>query len=517
MRKLFKLNFEKTAVFVLILIIAISTANIYSQFFRTFINRREHNEVHTDIIKNISFPASLLKADQLYRQEMYKDAQSEYFRLTSMKDLSSQQKATVYFKLGICNYKLNEYDLAIDSFLKSAEFYTSDPVAYNNAAVCAFYQKDLERAEELQSKAIAILPVIEYHYNLARIYEASGRYEDSVKYYTAVAKAEENITREDRIDPVRIKNKVMKLMTNINNAEAISKELMIALKLKDPREVFIIEDVNMDIKNKNFKWSVVKKDGRNRLYSSYDRESSDPYNLIEAIEWTVKRGEKTVYTSEKDSFSFSLLEGNDYTVYLDIKYNINKQVSSYADVMKSSGTYSNNVTPKPTPSSSQEKTKYYEYAVYEQVFEKIFNISEQGYVDRFNTVWGKDDIETVVMDKDFRDASAALLIRNTSNKRAGIWADLSALINDKQLKGRTVGIKFYTRKVTSDADLNINIRTKTGKAYKSMSKKLQLEYKWQQFGFEVAIPSDADGLTMSFKTGSGEEIKIDGFIIYIIK
>lgn len=516
MEILFKLNFEKTAIFVLILILVISTANIYSQFFSMFINRREHNEVHTDIIKNISFPASLLKADQLYRQEMYKEAQSEYFKLSSMPNLSSQQKATVYFKLGICNYRLSEYDLAIDSFLKAAEFNTGDPVAYNNAAVCAFYQNELGRAEELQKKAIAILPVIEYHYNLARIYEASSRYEDSAKYYTAVVKAEENITREDRIDPVRLKNKVMKLMINISNAEEISKELMIALKLKDPREVFIIEDVNMDIKNKNFKWNIAKENGMNKLYSSYDRKKSDPYNLIDSIEWTVKSNEKTVYTSKKDSFSLALDEGKDYTVYLDISYGSNRRAASYADVMKSSGTYSTNVTPKPTPRPSEEKCKYYEYAVYEQVFEKSFVMSEKGYVDRFNAVWGKDDIITRLVSKDFIDAQNSLYIKNTSSRRAGIWADLSSLINDKRLKGKTIGIKVYAKKISDSAGLHVNMKIKTGRTYKNTLKRYELDSKWKQFSIELPIPKSADGLTVSFKTGIWEEVQIDGFIIYII-
>lgn len=509
--KLFKLNFEKAAVFVLLLIIAISTANIYSQFFGTNNNRREHNEVQTNIIKNMSFPAGLLKADQLSGQGLYKEAQTEYFMLTGMQNLSSQQKATLYFKLGICNYRLNEYDLAIDSFLRSAEYNTNDPAAYNNAAVCAFYKNDLERAKELQDKAVAILPVIEYHYNLARIYEASGRYMDSVKYYTAVVKAEENITRGDRIDPVRIKNKIMKLMTNISNSEEISKELMMALKLKETREVFIIEDANMDIKSKNFKWNIVNENGVSKLYCSYDREKSDPYNLIDSVKWTVERSGTNIYTSTRDNFSLTIVAGSRYVVYLDIKYDNNKTMSNYVDVTKGAGTYFNNgnLTTKP----SDAKCKYYEYALYEQVFEADFRISRSGYIDRFNTEWGKDNVEATIMDKDFIDAQRAMYIKNTSNKDAGIWADLSELINDKKLKDKTIDIKFYARKITANAKMIVNIRTKAGKVYKTIPKSYDLEYKWKMYEAEVKIPENADGLTISFATQSGEEVKIDGFII----
>lgn len=512
---MFKLNFEKTAIFVLILILGISTANIFSQYFSMFINRGDRNEVYTNVSQNISFPAGLLKADQLYKQGLYKEAQSEYFKLTSMTNLSSQQKATAYFRLGICNYKLEEYDIARDSFLKSAEFNTNDPVAYNNAAVSSFYLNELGKAEELQKKAIAILPVIEYQYNLARIYEASGRYLDSVKYYNAVVRGEENITREDRIDPVRIKNKVMKLSTNWSNAEGISNELMIALRLKDSREVFIIEDAGMDIRDKNFKWRISNENGRNKLYSSYDRKKSDPYNLIDSLQWTVKSGGKTVYTGKKDNFSLSLTEGNDYVVYLDINYSTNKQARSYVDVKRSGGLYSSNVNPTTNPSNA--KPKYYEFAAYEQVFEKDFRISRNGYVDRFNTSWGKDNIEAKIIDKDFIDAQSALYIKNTSGNNAGIWADLSSLLSDKQLKGRTIGIKFYARKVSANANLNVSIRTKVGKAYKNTPRKFQLEDKWKRFGIDVQIPGNAETLTMSFRTESGEEVKIDGFIITIVK
>ncbi|MEA4848052.1 MAG: hypothetical protein VB106_12545, partial [Clostridiaceae bacterium] len=230
---MFKLNFEKTAIFVLILIICISAANILSQFFSMYVNRREPYKVDANITKNIGFPASLLIADQLFEQGKYEDAQGEYFKLANMPSLSSQQKAAVNFKLGVCNYRLKKYDMARSSFLKSAEFDGNDPVAYNNAAVCSFYLNELEKAEEFQKLAIASLPVIEYHYNLARIYEAWGRYGDSLKYYDAVARAEENITMENRIDPVRIKNKVLKLAKNPENIGGVVNELMIALRLKD--------------------------------------------------------------------------------------------------------------------------------------------------------------------------------------------------------------------------------------------------------------------------------------------
>jgi len=512
-KDLSKLNFEKALIIVLILILFVSMANIFSQYISMIFNHKEHNQADMSLTTNISFPASLLKADQLFKQEQYDKAQSEYLKLTSMPNISSQQKAAVYFKLGICNYRLKKYDLARDSFLKSAEFFTNDPVAYNNAAVCSFYMGEFEKAEELQKRAIANLPVIEYHYNLARIYEAWGKYGDSAIYYMAVAKAEENITMEDSIDPVRIKNKLMRLMTRYGSIEGITNELMIALRLKDVREVFIINDVDMDIKDKNFKWSISKENDTNRLYCSYDREKSDPYGLIDSLKWTVMRDGKIVYTVAKDKFSLPIIEKNDYTVHLDIGYNTNMTASSYANVFKSSGTYAGNALPNINQSPAEQKCKYYEYAVYEQVFEKGFSISEKGYIDRFNAVWGKDDLIAMIHNKDFIDAQGSIYIKNTTNKRAGIWADLSSLINDKKLKGRTIGIRFYAKKDSEEAILHANIKTKAGKTYSNEVKRYQLNDKWQQFVIKLPIPENADGLTISFKTGAGEEVKIDSFII----
>ncbi len=514
-----KLNFEKALIIVLVLILFVSTANIYSQYISIFFNPKEHKKADISLTTNISFPASLLKADQLFKQEQYDLAQSEYLKLTSMPNLSSQQKAAVHFKLGTCNYRLGKFDLARNSYLKSAEFYTNDSVSYNNAAVCSFHLGEFEEAEEIQKQAIANQPIIEYYYNMARIYEAWGKYSDAAKFYMAVTRAEENITMEDRIDPVRIKNKLMRLMSN-PDINGIANELMIALRLKDVREVFIINDIDMDIKDKKFKWRIEDQSGAKKLYCSYDREKADPYNLIDSLKWTVERGGNIIYTAKKDKFSLSIVDGKDYIVHLDIGYNTNMVASSFANVFKSSGTYTGSVVPDtntvPVPAPSEQKCKYYEYAIYEQVFEKGFSVSETGYVDRFNVVWGRDEdliAEVRDKDKDFIDAQGSLYINNTSTKRAGVWADLSSLISDRKLKGRTLGIKFYAKKDSEEAILHANINIKTGKKYKNEVKRYQLSEKWQQYVINLPIPDNADGLTISIKTGSSERIKIDSFII----
>lgn len=510
---LFKLNFEKVVILVLVLILLISSTNIYTQFFDLIFPEKTINTMQASNVKDMSFPVMLLKADQLYKEGKYEEAQSEYLLLTNITTLSSQQKAVAHFKLGLCNYKLKLYELAYDSFIKSASFNSNDAVAYNNAAVCSYYMEDYESAEGLQKKAILKSPVVEYYYNLARIYETPGKYMDAVKYYIAVNKGEGNITRDERIDPVRIKNKIMKLMSSSNYKEDISKDLMIALKLKDAREVFVIEDADMDIKSDKFKWRVAAVDGTDRLYCSYDREKSDPYNLINSLEWTVRSGGKVIYTSKRDEFNIRVSEDNNYVVSLDITYNGKRHAGGYVSINESNAFAQRKYT-----NTLDEKCKYYEYAVYEQVFDSDFRISTRGYTDRFNTEWGKDsNVETEIMDKDFIDAQRALYIKNSSSKEGGIWADLTALINDKQLKGKTIGVRFYARKITGNANLKVSLRSKAGKQYKNTYRDYELDYKWKKFGFDVSIPENSDGLTISFTTKHGEEVKIDGFIISIVR
>lgn len=501
-------------IIVLILILLVSSTNIFTQFIDLIFPDKVINTVESSNIKDISFPAVLLKADQLYKEGNYKEAQGEYLVLSSLSSLSNQQKAVAHFRLGLCNYKLNLYDIAAQSFIKAASFNPSDAVAYNNAAVCLYYMKDFERAKELQRKAISRSPVVEYYYNLARICETLEDYMEAVKYFIAVDHGEGNITRDDGIDPVRIKNKIMKLKLRSDYTEEISKDLMmIALKLKDAREVFVIEDANMDIKSNKFQWSVKEVNGTKRLYCSYDREESDPYTLIDSLEWTVKTGGRVIYTSNRDNFNIRINDQNDYVVSLDITYNGMQHTVGHVDITNNKAFEEKDYT-----DSADEKCKYYEYALYEQVFDSNFEITTRGYTDRFNTQWGMDSgVETEIMEKDFIDAQRALYIKNSSGGDAGIWADLTALINDKQLKGKTIGIRFYARKITGDANLNVNFRVKTGDQYKNTPRKYNLDYKWKKMGFDVLIPENAEGMTISITTRSGEEVKLDGFTISIVR
>lgn len=511
---LFKLNFEKTAVIVLVLILLISTANLYTQFFNAFTEKEVNTAEPSNAVVNLSFPVMLLKADELYKEGKYAEAQDEYLMLTKLTTISNQQKATAYFKLGLCNYAMELYDMASDSFIQSTNFSTGDAIAYNNAAVCAYLVNNKSAAESYQQKAIAILPAVEFQYNLGRIYESRKRYEDAAKYYLTTIRGEESITRYHAIDPVLLNIKVNSLFPDKAVRDEFSKESLMALKLKDPRDVLIIEDEEMKVEN-DFDTRIVNKDGVNRLYCQYNRKSMDPYNMIDSLNWTVKSQGKTIYTSTKDEINIKIDELFDYDVSLSLKYDDNikakSKIISKKQIMNVIASSNRNKT-----NYMDERCKYYVYGVYEQVFEKDFKLSTKGFTDRFGVVWGKDNIESKLMEQDIIDAASSLYIKNDSSKNSGIWADLSPLLEYKELKGKTINVKFYARKITKDVNMISRLRVKADQIYYAYENFI-LDYKWKQYSLNMKIPKDSSSFTFSLQVKPGEEIKVDGFIVTVVK
>ncbi len=509
-----KLNFERSAVFVLVLILLISTANISAQYIALAFQRKNNDTVQVGEVQNISFPVMLLRADKLYREGKFEEARQIYLNLSLNTTLSSQQKATASFKLGLSYFKLEQYDKAKDSFATSLTYYPNDPVAYNNAAVSAFNTSNFEMAEEYQLKAIASLPVVEYYYNLGRIYETAGNYDEAVKYFLAVARGEENITREDRIDLVRVKNKVVQLFPDKHLRDELSKDPLIALKLKDTRETLIIADSDMKIKSNEFEWHV---DKNNKLFCTYDKKKLDPYNLISTLQWIVKSDGKEVYKSSKEQFSLKISEEKNYEVILSLVDSESKRKQSSIKIKRNSLVDRVTESQGSQPNDIKQVCKYYEYAVYEQVFKDDFKISTKGFTDRFNVRWGKDNISTEIMHQDFIDAESSLYIKNDSERDAGIWADFTPLLDTYSLKGKTISIKFYGRKITENAFLKAKASVKIGKTYKNINRNLDLDYKWNRKSMDISIPENAEGLTFSIRVKPGEEVKLDGFIISIVK
>lgn len=514
-----RLNFEKAVIFVLILILLISTVNIYGQYIVMLFPDKNKAVAASHTQMDYNFPTMLLLADKYYKEGDYKLAQSEYVSLILTDTLNAEQKAMANYKLGICYFMLKDYKKARDSFLASLDYNANDPMAYNNASVCAYYLKDFKKALEYQKNAIDSLPVVEYYYNLGRIYETMGDFGNAVRHYMAVLKGEDNITRDHYVDPVHINNKILKMIPDESKRNAIGNNMFIAFKLRDTRELLMVPDAQMELTGYDFKMDLTGSSGAQRLYGSFDRQSNDPYHLINSLLWTVKSKGKVIYIGKKDDFSIRLSEDNQYEVSLGITYNGNKEKTTRKTIALKGNEQKVDVPDKqyePPKTIPREECNIYDYAAYEQLFGKKFDLSGQGYTDRFNVEWGKDNIETKIMDKDFIDNGASLYINNNSDTDAGIWANLTTLLEDKQLKGKFVSVKFFGRKVSDDAKFDVKIRVRSERVNNTFQT-FNPDYKWRQYSMELYIPENANGFTFSLNVNPGQRVKIDGFIISIIR
>ena len=510
-----KLTFERAVLIVFVLIILISTSDITGKYIFKFARNFYKPIASSEPSPNIGFPTMLMNADNLYKEGDYENASKEYFAMTLNNTLSIEQKAHAYFRLGVCQYNLGKFDLAVDSFGKVIGFSPDDSVAYNNAAVSAYRAKDITKAIELQRKALVALPAVEYYYNLARIYEDNEDYDNAANNYLVVAIGEQNITQIEHIDPVRIKEKVARLQSK--NQKSVSETInnvLIALKLKDNREIFTINENEMQLKQGDFIVKVENQKNSKNIVAEYDREKYDPYNLISELIWTIFRDGKQIYKKSGDKITAKTVYGGDYEVRLSIKYNGNKEMLS-AKTLKINeyqSTIDNGLVDKTPIIKNNKPTKTYEYAVYEQLFESDFDIRDIGYVDKYSVVWGKDNVNTQKVKSEL-DKSNSLLIKNESKNDGGIWLNLDSLIKQDNLYGKKVNIRFFARKITENVTLDVKARAKTKELIILTQRNFDLDFKWKEYSMYVSIPIDASGLTISIKTEPGQEYKIDTFLL----
>lgn len=503
-----KLTFEKAVLFTLVLILLISTANIYSQFLYMRLPQRDTEVIEFnpwDLRRSIT---ALLNADKLYSQGEYSEAIFEYNRQLATDLLDQDQKAYAYFMRGMCQYKLKEYDKAQDSFSSSMLYDPDNATTYNNAAVSAFYAANYKDALAYEKKAVELLPAVEYFYNKGRIYESLKEYKLAVESFLSVVKGGENVTL---VDPVRVYNRVANLVPEIEKREEIAKGVIVSLKLRNYGEVLIIEDTDMEVLDTAFSVSVYDSNDGKKLKVSYDREDNDPYHLINSLSWKVESGSTVLYRGSKNSFTMDVFENNNYKITLTIKYKGSKEKErqTYISVTKNGyREYKGLETLKP----NKQTSKIYENAVYEQLFDKNFKLSYSGYYDRFNVMWSMDNLKSRIMTVDYRDSGSSLHLLNDLDKDAGIRANLSTLLTDKDLRGKKVSIRFWARKITSKENMTVNVRV-GNKNYPFSG--FDLQYKWKQVSMDFDIPENAKNFTFSLTIKPGEEIKLDGFIIVV--
>jgi tetratricopeptide (TPR) repeat protein len=510
-----KLTFERAVLIVFILIILISTSDITGKYYNKFIRGFNKPIASDESRPNMGFPTMLMNADKLYREGNYEGAAKEYLTMTLNNTLSIEQKNHAYFRLGICQYNLKNFDLAVDNFNKVVSLNPNDSVAYNNAAVSAYRSKDVIQAIKLQQRALEILPIVEYYYNLARIYEDNEDYEMAANNYLVVAKGEQNITQTDRIDPVRVKEKIVRLIPKdqVSVSQTIN-NVLIALQLKDSREILTISENEMEIKQGDFIVNVENHKSYKNIVAEYSREKLDPYNLISEVIWTILKDGKQLYKKSGDKINAKAVNSGDYEVRLSIKYNGNKEMISSKTVRISEAQSTiNNGSVEQTPTIVNNRpTKTYEYAIYEQLFDSGFDIRDIGYIDKYSVVWGKDNVHTQLVKSEL-DNSNCLIIRNESVNDEGIWLNLDSLIKQANLYGERVNIRFFARKITENGNLDVKARARTEEHIILTQRNFELDFRWKEYNMYVTIPESASGLTISIKTEPGQEYKLDTFLL----
>ncbi|MDF2533103.1 MAG: hypothetical protein K0Q65_2684, partial [Clostridia bacterium] len=114
-----KITFERAVLAVFILIILISTSSTTLKYINRGINKISKASkapvASTNTNGSLGFPTLLMNANNLYKEGDFEGAADKYLALALNNALSLEQKAHVYFRLGICQYKLKKYDLATNS------------------------------------------------------------------------------------------------------------------------------------------------------------------------------------------------------------------------------------------------------------------------------------------------------------------------------------------------------------------------------------------------------------------
>jgi len=157
--------------------------------------------------------------------------------------------------------------------------------------------------------------------------------------------------------------------------------------------------------------------------------------------------------------------------------------------------------------------KYYPSAFYEQVFETTFRLDKLNYTDDFGTVWNKDTgIIVKNIEDDSIDTGSSLNIMNYSATGSGVTVDLTKLLENRAIKGKTISLKIYAKAVSKDSKIYTVLNIGTGGAVVKKESTVALDDKWKSIDLmKVDVPQNARTMTLIISSERNDEIKIDAF------
>lgn len=157
--------------------------------------------------------------------------------------------------------------------------------------------------------------------------------------------------------------------------------------------------------------------------------------------------------------------------------------------------------------------KNYPTAYYEQLFEAYFRMDKANVTDAYGAVWSKQT-GTVVSINELEgvDTGSSLSIKNYAAMESGVRVDLSQLLADRAIKGKTSTLKLYAKGIKKGAKLYVTANVRTDFASVDKKNSIVLDDRWQGYELmKIDIPADTKKLTLDIAAGSNEEILIDAF------
>ncbi|KAI9269849.1 hypothetical protein BY458DRAFT_510615 [Sporodiniella umbellata] len=135
-----------------------------------------------------TFFTSLPRLDRISDAEEQIKIGSEYMLKGSIdlamnsyhKSVSIAPSGTGFFNIGVCYFQMGKYKDAINSFERSLEYTPNSADAHTNIASAHLMLKDTKQAIKHLEQASNFNPLDgEVQYNLACVYEATGRIDDA--------------------------------------------------------------------------------------------------------------------------------------------------------------------------------------------------------------------------------------------------------------------------------------------------------------------------------------------------
>lgn len=161
-------------------------------------------------------------------------------------------------------------------------------------------------------------------------------------------------------------------------------------------------------------------------------------------------------------------------------------------------------------SRKHQIVKHYYEAMYEQVFDEGFSITEKGYSDAYDVLWSKGELTAELINEDYIASESALVVRNESGKNQQLVISFDDFLRDEKLSSQGMRFSFYARKVSGTSFLDIKVRVgSTVKEYKE-----NLENKWSSYNdILVDIAEGEKKMEMIIDVKPGQQFKLDELVL----